>query len=117
MFLKGFLRLLPLAFCLAFARSAAASDLEELAKQGYAVVEQTEVRGQYEGCEFDRVIQFLDGLSLQCTSYSYHYAYQPEVLIMQHISRKDFRVLIDGEQIEGRLVRPPALPPGFTLDK
>jgi hypothetical protein len=108
---------LPLYSMLFVPSVAGANDLDKLARQGFAVVEQTWVDGDYEGCEFNRILPFEDGLALRCTSYSYHYSYHPEVLIMQHFTSKAVRVLIDDEEVTGTVVRMPTLPPGFKLDK
>jgi len=81
------------------------SDLEDLARQGYAVVEETQVDGEFEGCEYDKSIPLMNGLIFVCKTYSYYYSYMPEVLILQHIRTGDIKVLIDGEEYDGKLYR------------
>lgn len=85
---------------------ARASDLEDLARDGYAVVEETQVDGEFEGCEFDRRIPLTNGLIFVCREYSYSYAYSPDVLILQNIRSGDLKVLIDEDEYEGELFRP-----------
>lgn len=86
--------------------SALASDLEDLAKDGYAVIDETTVKGyDFEGCEYDRVIAFNNGLKFQCSEYSYHYSYNPEVYILKHAQYDSYKVIIDDEEFEGRLGR------------
>ena len=36
----------------------------------------------FEGCEYGRVIYFLDGTSVTCNSYEYQYAYMPIAIIL-----------------------------------
>jgi hypothetical protein len=87
------------------ASAAAASDLEDLAKDGYAVIEEAQVDGKFEGCDFDRRIKLTNGLVFVCQTYSYSYAYNPDVLILKHIRTGDIKFLIDGEEYDGSLYR------------
>ncbi|MFX0201258.1 MAG: hypothetical protein ACFFCW_34505, partial [Candidatus Hodarchaeota archaeon] len=84
---------------------AFADDLGDLARQGYAVIIETQVDGEFEGCEFDKRIPLMNGLIFVCSTYSYSYSYMPEVLILQHIRTGDVKVLIDGEEYNGQLYR------------
>lgn len=94
------------AFILSTVASAAgASDLEDLAKDGYAVIEETQVDGEFEGCDFDRRIKLINGLIFVCQTYSYSYAYMPDVLILKHIRTGDIKVLIDDDEYDGLLYR------------
>src|SRR5262245_29663567 len=65
--------------------NASASDLEDLARDGYAVVEETRVFGEFEGCDFYKRIPLMNGHTFVCSAYSYSYSYMPEVLILQHV--------------------------------
>jgi hypothetical protein len=85
--------------------SAIATDLEGLAKEGYAVLEETRVNGEFEGCDFDKRIPFTNGLVFVCSTYSYSYSYRPTVLILQHIRSSRFKVLINGREYQGDLYR------------
>lgn len=82
---------------------ARASDLEDLARDGYAVVEETQVDGDFEGCEFDKPIPLVNGLVFVCAEYSYSYGFMPEVLILKHIRSGDIKVLIDDQEYDGAL--------------
>lgn len=84
---------------------ALASDLEDLAREGYAVWEETSVDGDFEGCEFDRRIPLMNGLIFVCQGYSYHYAYSPDVLILRNVRSGDLKVIIDDEEFDGTLYR------------
>lgn len=92
--------------CWMISFGAVASDLEDLAKDGYAVIDETSVKGyDFEGCEYDRVIAFNNGLKFKCSEYSYHYSYNPDVFILKHIQYSDYKVVIDDEEFEGSLGR------------
>src|SRR5437879_10788045 len=39
--------------------------------EGYTIIAATQVEGDFEGCDFDKVIRFTDGKRLRCSSYSY----------------------------------------------
>ena len=82
-----------------------ATDLEDLCKQGYAVIEETQVDGDFEGCDFDKRIPLMNGLVFVCSTYNYSYAYMPDVLILKHVRNGDMKVIIDDEEYDGTLYR------------
>jgi hypothetical protein len=82
-----------------------AGDLEDLARQGYAVIEETQVDGEFEGCEYGKQIQLMNGLIFVCETYNYSYSYMPDVLILKHLRAGDIRVIIDGQEYDGTLYR------------
>ena len=49
--------------------------------EGWTVIKVTSVRGEFEGCDFGKLIELSDGALLRCNSYGYQYAYNPEVVI------------------------------------
>ncbi len=81
------------------------SDLEDLAREGYAVVEETQVDGEFEGCDFDKRIPLLNSLIFVCSEYRYSYSYMPDVLILKNIRSGDLKVLIDDDEYDGTLYR------------
>lgn len=71
--------------------------------QGYTIISVTQVNGEFQGCDFGKVIRFMDGTALKCSSYSYTYSYMPDAVIfgktMTH-QGKSFAIikaLIEGE--------------------
>jgi|SRR5208283_5760160 len=83
-----------------------ASDLQELAKQGYAVAEKTSVDGEFDGCVGDNKIPLTNKLVFECHTYNYAYSYRPEVLILQNIRTGDLKVFINGQEFSGKLSQP-----------
>lgn len=83
--------------------TARASDLEDLAEDGFGVVEKTQVNGEFEGCDFDKRIPLVNGLVFVCTSYSYSYGYMPDVLILKSVRTGEIKILIDEEEYDGTL--------------
>ncbi|OWK26306.1 hypothetical protein AJ87_03075 [Rhizobium yanglingense] len=79
--------------------------LGNLARDGFGVLEDTSVTGEYQGCDYGRQIELMNGLIFQCTSYNYHYAYGPEVLILKNVKTGALKVLIDGDEADGTLYR------------
>src|SRR6266850_4745556 len=75
------------------APSVTAADIEELAREGYAVIAETRVNGEFEGCDFDKRIPLTNGLLFVCSTYSYSYSYRPEVLILKHVGNGGSKVL------------------------
>lgn len=48
---------------------------------GYTLVAHTNVRGSFEGCDHDKLIEFDNGWILRCSEYGYSYAYHPDAFI------------------------------------
>jgi hypothetical protein len=90
---------------LVLSTAANASDLEKLAKEGYGVLEKTNVLGEFTGCDFGKRIPLMDGLQFVCSSYSYHYSYGAEVLVLKNVRSGAVKVLIDGQEFDGTLYR------------
>ncbi len=80
-----------------------ADNLEDLAKDGYGVIEKTYVRGEFEGCDYDKRIPLANGMTFTCRTYSYSYSYQPEVLILKNVNFGTIKVLINGNSYDGNL--------------
>ena len=83
---------------------ASASDLEDLAKDGYGVIDETSVADDdFDGCDHGKVIAFDNGLKFKCSEYNYHYSYNPDVYILKHVQYNDYKVVIDNEKFEGSI--------------
>jgi hypothetical protein len=71
--------------------------------EGWTIAAVTQVRDEFEGCDFDRVIRFDNGWTLTCSEYSYSYSYRPDAVIfaktMQYRGRSYWMIkaLIDDE--------------------
>ena len=82
-----------------------ANDLEDLAKDGYGVIEETQVDGDFEGCDFDKHIPLMNGLVFVCSSYGYSYGYMADVLILKSVRTGGIKVLIDDDEYDGTLYK------------
>lgn len=96
---------LVIALSLGSAPVAYGSELEDFAREGYAVIEETQVNGEFEGCDYNKRIPFMNGLIFVCSEYSYSYSYMPDVLILKNINSGDTKVLIDDEEYDGTFFR------------
>ena len=56
-------------------------------------VEVTSISGTFNGCDWDKTYELLNGRTLVCRCYRYHYAYAPKVVIIDSGT-----VLIDDEE-------------------
>lgn len=56
-----------------------ASDFDDLV--GWTVLETTQVKDDFEGCDFDKRIRFMNGWVLTCSTYSYSYSFMPQAVI------------------------------------
>jgi hypothetical protein len=58
-----------------------AAALEQSDLLGYTLIDEKTVDDEFEGCDFDKRIVFLDGTHLTCATYSYTYSYMPTAYI------------------------------------
>jgi hypothetical protein len=91
-------KILLIAVLIVVPALAAASDLEQLARRGYAVVAETRTEGSFDGCHLDKRIALENKQVLVCTASSFGMAFRPEVLILKHPGRPEVKVLVDGRE-------------------
>jgi hypothetical protein len=71
--------------------------------EGWTIISVTQVDGEFEGCDFDRVIKLMDGSALRCSTYSYTYSYSPDAIVFAKKASLEggsflmVKVLIEGE--------------------
>lgn len=82
-----------------------ANDFEELCKDGYAVVLQTNISDDFEGCDYDKYYKLDNGMVFKCNSYHYHYAYRPEFFVLKSIKYGDLKYIIDDNEHLGILYK------------
>jgi hypothetical protein len=79
------------------------ADIESLAKEGYAVVEETRIAGNYEydGCTAKGPVRLANGKVFVCTTFGYdNNQYMPKVSILKN-KNGDYRILINGNEYSG----------------
>lgn len=83
---------------------AFSADLESLAKEGYLVVDETKVVGEFEGCDARTALSFTNGKVFVCSTYAYSFAsFMPVAYILENKS-KEIKVLINGTDYSGSFV-------------
>lgn len=77
--------------------TVALADLTEKLEQltGYKIVAKKTIDGEFEGCDFDKIIVFDDRTALRCLSYGYQYAYRPEAIILSNGS--NIKMLVEDD--------------------
>ena len=75
----GSLLFIAVLFCMPKARAIDASQFDELV--GYTVVAVTHTTGELEGADFDKLVKLDDGMIFEFHTYSYFYAYRPDVVV------------------------------------
>lgn len=61
------------------AQQTCSADLGELV--GWTIAAVKTIDGEFQGCEFNRVISFTDGSQVRCMSYNYTYSYMPDAVL------------------------------------
>ena len=71
--------------------------------EGWTIVKAGSINGTFNGCDFDKLIEFTDGTALRCSSYGYQYAYMPDAIVLaktvtiQGSSATMVKMLVEGE--------------------
>jgi hypothetical protein len=77
------------------------ADLESLATEGFKVVEETQVSGQFKGCDARTTLVFTNGKAFVCSTYAYSFGiYMPTAYILKN-QGDDIKVLINGTAYSG----------------
>ena len=78
-----------------------AADLESLVKQGYTVVEETRVVGNFTGCDARTYLRLTNGKVFICSTYSYSIStYMPAAVILRN-KAGDIKLLINDFDYSG----------------
>lgn len=77
------------------------ANLTDLAQDGYAVVLETRVNGEFNGCDFNKKIMLTNRQIFTCRSYNYSYAYMPKVQVIKHVQYGSIKVLINDREYIG----------------
>ena len=65
--------------CLSMAKAIDAGEFDDLV--GYTVVACTHAAGELEGADFDKLVKLDNGMIFEFQTYSYFYAYRPDVVV------------------------------------
>jgi hypothetical protein len=87
---------LPLALLFGLSGQAADSiDVDKLADLvGYTVLAATNVKGSFEGADYDKLVALDTGLIFEFRTYHYHYAYHPAAIVFgKRTSAQELRTL------------------------
>lgn len=98
------MRPMLLTALLAIPMAAGASDLHELFYEGYSIIEETRVVGEFPGCVTDRRIPLRNGMVFVCAELHVAHGGPSEVAIVKH-DDGDIRVVIDEAEYRGTLYR------------
>jgi len=49
--------------------------------EGWTIAKVGAIKGTFNGCEFDRLVELQDGTVLRCAAYGYQYAYMPDAVV------------------------------------
>lgn len=98
---KSFLQILMVFFIFCETTISYGANLSDLASEGYAVVAETYIEGEFNGCEYDKKIRFANRQIFTCRSYSYSYSYRPKVQILKHVQYGSTKILIGDREYSG----------------
>ncbi|MGB9080149.1 MAG: hypothetical protein WCD00_02540 [Desulfuromonadaceae bacterium] len=102
--MRAMLVFMGIMLMLAKSETSFSADLESLKSEGYEVVEETKVVGQFKGCDAKTALAFTNGKVFVCSTYAYSYAvYMPVAYILENKS-KEIKVLINGTAYSGSFI-------------
>jgi hypothetical protein len=80
------------------------SDVASLVKEGYTLVEETRVVGDYQGCTASASLRFTNGKVFVCSTFGFDNSqFMPAVYIMKN-KEGAFMVLINGKGFSGSFI-------------
>ena len=97
----GLLALAPLILAAHFSSAPCDRALRRL--EGWTIMKVSTVRGTFNGCEYDKLVELTDGTVLRCASYGYQYAYMPDAVVFAKsvtagaTSAVMIRLMVEGE--------------------
>jgi|GEM_PF-433252 len=71
--------------------------------EGWTVVKVSSINGEFEGCDYHKPVELIDGTILRCSSYGYQYGYMPDAVLFAKTIKASgqavvmLRLLVDGE--------------------
>ena len=71
--------------------------------EGWTIVKVGTIKGSFNGCEFDKLIELQDGTVLRCSSYGYQYSYMPDAIVFGKsistgtVSGVMIKLMVEGE--------------------
>lgn len=77
---------------------------ENVCKAGYGVIQKTSIYGQFDGCTYNKIWHFTNGLIFQCQEYKYMYYYNPQVYILSN-QYGNLKVIIENNEFLGTLYK------------
>ena len=105
------MKIIVILLVLSIARIVYAEDLADLVRDGYIVVEETRIVGEFSGCELDKQVHFENGRTFICATDKLALALMPAVKILKHAQTGDVKVLIANKEYAGYLVSPEGVNP------
>lgn len=102
--MRTLLVFMGILFVLVTSGPALSEDLDSLAKEGYQVVEETNVVGQFTGCDSRTSLRLTNGKVFVCSTYAYSFAvYMPAAYILKNKS-DDIKILVKGIAYSGAFI-------------
>ncbi len=83
------------------AGAALAKPEDDLKSNGFVVVRQTSVMGDFEGCERDRAIPLVGGGVFTCASFGYMHAHNPKAVLLKSKDGRQYKLVIQGAVFDG----------------
>lgn len=69
--------------------AVAMDDYDQQQLMGYALIAESSVVGDFEGADFDKLVELDNGMIFRFTSYHYHYSYRPSAYVYAYHASVD----------------------------
>jgi hypothetical protein len=73
-------------------RQCSAGDLQDIV--GYLALTSSNVVGDFEGADFDKLVELDNGMIFRFQEYKYSYSYRPEVIVFSHSTTYQGRAIV-----------------------
>jgi len=83
--------------------AARAATVEDLKAEGYFVVIETRVAGDFNGCDRDVKVYLQKGGVFVCRGFGYMYAHNPRAVLLRSKDGRAFKLLVNGTAFDGQM--------------
>jgi hypothetical protein len=81
--------------------TAWAAPVDDLKAQGFVVVKETKVRGDFDGCDYGRKVSLVSGGVFTCSGFGYMHASSPKAVLLKSKDGRQFKLVIHETVFDG----------------
>lgn len=81
--------------------AASAAPLDDLKAQGFVVVKETRIEGDFDGCDYGREVPLAGGGVFTCSNFAYMHASRPKAVLLKSKDGRQYKLVVNNAVFEG----------------